>query len=71
MRLAHASSRGIPRLINQLCDTALVYAYSEQKPMVDELLMREAIKDRTRGGIFPGARIRSTVPEAKQVVGHD
>jgi len=59
VRLAFASSRGIPRLINQLCDTALVYAYSEQKPVVDELLMREAIRDRTKGGIFPGRNLRA------------
>jgi len=59
VRLAFAASRGIPRLINQLCDTALVYAYSEQKPVVDELLMREAIRDRTRGGIFPARNVRA------------
>ena len=31
LKLVHASSRGIPRLINQLCDTALVYGYAEQR----------------------------------------
>jgi len=54
IRLVFASSRGIPRLINQLCDTALVYGYAEQKPAIDEQLMSEVIRDRTRGGIFPG-----------------
>jgi type II secretory pathway predicted ATPase ExeA len=63
VRLAHASSRGIPRLINQLCDTALVYAYSEQQPGVDEKLMRDAIRDRLKGGIFPGRGLRSRSPE--------
>jgi type II secretory pathway predicted ATPase ExeA len=54
IRMAYASSRGIPRLINQLCDTALVYGYADQRPVIDEQLMREVIRDRMRGGIFPG-----------------
>jgi type II secretory pathway predicted ATPase ExeA len=60
IRLCYAASRGIPRLINQLCDTALVYGYAEQKPLIDEQLMREAIRDRLRGGIFPGQRLSAT-----------
>jgi type II secretory pathway predicted ATPase ExeA len=57
IRLAHASARGIPRLINQLCDTALVYAFGDQKQVVDAELMRDTIKDRCEGGIFPGAMV--------------
>ena len=56
IRLCYAASRGIPRLINQLCDTALVYGYAEQRPEIDEKLMRDAIRDRLRGGIFPARR---------------
>ena len=39
-------SRGIPRVINTLCDTALVYAFAEQKPTVDVSLINEVINDR-------------------------
>jgi len=39
----HALSGGIPRLINQLCDLALVYAYSENRHTVDADLI-EAIR---------------------------
>jgi general secretion pathway protein A len=53
--LAHASSAGIPRLINQLCDTALVYGFSDQRPSIDAELMAQVIADRTAGGIFPGS----------------
>ena len=66
IRLTYASSRGIPRLINQLCDTALVYAYSEQKPVVDEKLMVEVIRDRLRGNIFPGARVKAAAMKTSQ-----
>ena len=56
MALVHSCSRGIPRLINQLCDTALVYGYSDQRPNIDEALMEEVVRDRLSGGIFPGRR---------------
>jgi putative secretion ATPase (PEP-CTERM system associated) len=60
--LVHVSSHGIPRLINQLCDTALVYAYAEQRRHVDMNLMREVIRDRCAGGIFPGKLVGSESP---------
>ncbi len=42
-------SRGIPRLINILCDTALVYAFSDQRRQVDEELVLEVVKDKATG----------------------
>ena len=51
----HRASGGVPRLINQLCDTALIYGYGEQCKNIDAELARAAIEDRTRGGLFPGA----------------
>lgn len=51
--LVHASTHGIPRLINQLCDTALVYGFSDQRRDIDADLMAQVIADRTAGGIFP------------------
>jgi putative secretion ATPase (PEP-CTERM system associated) len=59
LSLVHVSSRGLPRLVNQLCDTALVYAFAAQQQSVDDDLMQEVIKDRTSGGIFPGRRLRA------------
>ena len=60
MALAHSCSRGIPRLINQLCDTALVYGYSDPRPNIDVALMEEVVRDRLSGGIFPGRRATAT-----------
>jgi type II secretory pathway predicted ATPase ExeA len=51
--LMHRHATGIPRLINQLCDTALVYAFAEQRKLVDAELMRQVIEDRSSGGILP------------------
>ena len=54
LRLIHAASRGIPRLVNQLCDTALVYGYAEERERIDGALIEEVIRDRISGGLFPG-----------------
>jgi general secretion pathway protein A len=49
-------SGGVPRLINQLCDRALVYGYSVQARQIDHFVMQHAIQDRMRGGVFPGRK---------------
>lgn len=46
-------SRGVPRLINTLCDFALVYGYAEEKKKIDITLMLDVIRDKQQGGIFP------------------
>lgn len=48
----HSHTGGVPRLVNQVCDTALVYAYSEQRPSVDPDLVAEVIEDRRAGGLL-------------------
>lgn len=62
--LAHESSRGIPRLLNQLCDTALVYGYADERARIDTALMREVIRDRCEGGVFPGLLVDSATAES-------
>ncbi len=52
MMIAEAS-RGVPRMINVLCDTALVYGYSTQSNLITSDLVREVIKDKQNYGIFP------------------
>jgi type II secretory pathway predicted ATPase ExeA len=37
--LIYQASRGIPRVINTLCDTALVYGFADQKPLLDSALV--------------------------------
>jgi general secretion pathway protein A len=53
--IVHDHSGGVPRLVNQLCDMALVYGYAEQRAGVDGELMRRVVNDRIGGGIFPSA----------------
>lgn len=43
------STQGVPRLINVLCDTALVYGFAEQQRVIDAELMTDVINDRQEG----------------------
>ncbi|HIP53343.1 MAG TPA: AAA family ATPase [Chromatiales bacterium] len=41
-------TNGVPRLINLICDTALVYGFGDQKKHIDEELVRDVIRDKRR-----------------------
>ena len=43
--LIYQRSRGVPRLINSLCDTVLEYGYEEQRACIDAALVREILND--------------------------
>lgn len=45
-------SRGIPRMINILCDTALVYGYAESLKIINDQIIEDVVKERAAGGIF-------------------
>lgn len=51
--VVHYYSRGIPRLINTLCDFALVYAFAGEQVKVDAKLILDVVRDKQKGGIFP------------------
>jgi general secretion pathway protein A len=46
--LVHEHSQGIPRLVNKLCDFAMVYAATEERKVVDGAIIEEVLED----GIF-------------------
>jgi type II secretory pathway predicted ATPase ExeA len=47
----HAASKGIPRLINMICEMALVYGYAEDRPKIDASVVKEVVDDRTKSGL--------------------
>ena len=49
----HAYSGGVPRLINLLCDLALVYGYAGQAPRIGVEIVEEVARDKAKGGILP------------------
>ncbi len=50
------NSGGVPRLINLLCDTVLVFGYAEQAKWITAELVEEVAREKRKGGIFPHAR---------------
>ncbi|HPQ42819.1 MAG TPA: AAA family ATPase [Syntrophales bacterium] len=47
----HRYSKGIPRLINIICDAALVYGYADELEIIGENVIEEVVKDRDTGGV--------------------
>jgi general secretion pathway protein A len=52
-KMIAAASHGIPRVINILCDTALVYGFSIESHRIDSKLVALVIEDKRNYGIFP------------------
>ena len=52
-RAVYRYSNGVPRLINLLCDTSLVYGYAEQQEQIDSALVTDVAREKQQGGIFP------------------
>ncbi len=52
LRLVHSNSGGIPRVINTLCDLALVYGYADEKKQIDALLIADIARDRIDTGLY-------------------
>lgn len=51
--VVHYFTGGIPRLINLLCDVALVYGYSEEHHQINVETIVEAALDRSNNGLSP------------------
>jgi general secretion pathway protein A len=52
-RLIAQASRGIPRTINILCDTALVYGFAAGLKSVDGELVLEVVENKAKFGVLP------------------
>jgi general secretion pathway protein A len=68
----HARSRGIPRIINVICDATLVFGYAEERRQIDLSLMRDVLAELDTTGVLPsdassarrGGGAPATGPEA-------
>ena len=52
MDLIAEQSRGVPRVINIIADTALVYAFSAQEERVEAEIVQSVIRDKVDYGVF-------------------
>ncbi|UPK02371.1 AAA family ATPase [Bradyrhizobium sp. 170] len=51
--LIASASGGIPRMINVLCDTALVYGFANDQRVISDHIVRDVIADKQQYSIFP------------------
>jgi type II secretory pathway predicted ATPase ExeA len=51
-RFIHHQSGGIPRLINILCDTALVYGFADRKRQINTETIYSVVQDKIKGGLL-------------------
>src|SRR5919112_6225609 len=49
----HARSRGVPRIINVICDAALVFGYAEERRQIDLELIEEVLEELETTGVLP------------------
>lgn len=45
LKLIYKHSKGIPRLINSICDRALLVGYTQEKRVIDHYIIKKAIKE--------------------------
>lgn len=62
-------SGGVPRLINLLCDTALVYAYAEQSHSIDSPVVDAVAQDKRKGGVLPIRDVSAIEPAGEAETG--
>ena len=53
LELVHDCTGGVPRLVNLVCDTALVYGFSDQQTIIAADLVEQVVADRVSGGLLP------------------
>jgi general secretion pathway protein A len=65
VELIHRASGGIPRTINIICDTALVYGFADDSPVIDANVIDQVLQDRD------GMGLASSEPEAAAIASAD
>ncbi|MEQ8662827.1 MAG: AAA family ATPase [Gammaproteobacteria bacterium] len=69
-RFIHYQCAGVPRLINALCDTAMVYGFAAQAHEIAAELVYEMVLERLNAGLFGAGKIdlagiEADTPEAR------
>ena len=55
-------SSGVPRIINSLCDTALVYAFADGKHKVTTKLLQDIVAEKKAKGLFGAGKLQYPQP---------
>ncbi len=57
--LIHRRSRGVPRIINVICDAALVFGYAEERQTFDGPTIRDVLQELETTGVLPPQRLET------------
>jgi general secretion pathway protein A len=64
--LIYELSTGVPRIINSLCDTALVYAFAEGKQQVATKLVQDLVAEKEANGLFGAGKIKYDIEDIRK-----
>jgi len=53
IEFVYAQTNGVPRLMNQLCDFALLYAFADGRMTIDADLIAQVVRERGTGALMP------------------
>jgi hypothetical protein len=60
--LVHRRSGGVPRIINVICDAALVFGYAEERRQIDLALIRDVVGELEATGVLAAEREGRSIP---------
>ena len=65
-------SKGVPRMINQICDSALLNGFIYEKEVIDHELMEEVVKESPSNQIMAAPKDKSDLDkEFEKIIGGD
>lgn len=68
VRFIHHQCGGVPRLINSLCDTALVYGYATGEARISVKLVFELVRERIANGLFAAVGEAFEAPDVEKAL---
>ncbi|MBK6660898.1 MAG: AAA family ATPase [Proteobacteria bacterium] len=68
MRFIHFQCDGVPRLINSLCDTALVYGFASGEARISIDLVFDLVKERIANGLFAAVGEAFEAPDTEKAL---
>ncbi len=69
--LVHARSRGVPRIINVICDAALVFGYAEERRQIDRRVIQDVLAELETTGVLPAPSEREARVEGTALSEHE
>ncbi|MFH1359762.1 MAG: AAA family ATPase [Candidatus Omnitrophota bacterium] len=71
LELVYKFSQGIPRLINQICDSALLTGYTQDKKIINDKIMVEVISESPMLQLAPHFQTKMKTNDPKDVPGQE